>query len=129
MSAYLQFGGNLSFRVISRAQQCSRFFQVRFCKRSWSATKPPPPPRGFKSSIDALPQYIALEFSERGEDMKRELAGRRRGVDVFLSEWNSTSRSLRKAAVSSNCRIDRARRSSFQTITTSPLRALSSRKE
>jgi hypothetical protein len=83
MSAYLQFGGNLRFRVISRAQQCSRFFQVRFCKRSWSATKPPPPPRGFKSSIDALPQYIALEFSERGEDMKRELAGRRRGVDVF----------------------------------------------
>src|ERR1700751_3735108 len=62
MSAYLQFGGNLSFRVISRAQQCSRFFQVRFCQRSWSATKPPPPPRGFKSSIDALPQYIALEF-------------------------------------------------------------------
>jgi len=50
MSAYLQFGGNLSFRVISRAQQCSRFFQVRFCKRSWSATKPPPPPRGLRDA-------------------------------------------------------------------------------
>jgi hypothetical protein len=73
MSAYLQFGGNLRFRVISRAQQSSRFFQVRFCKRSWSATKPPPPPRGFKSSIDALPQYIALEFSILRSTAKRRV--------------------------------------------------------
>jgi len=47
------------------------------------AIQTPPPARRFKSGIDALPQYIALEFSKRGEDVECQLAGRCRGVDVF----------------------------------------------
>jgi len=33
--------------------------------------------------IDALPENVGLELSQGDEDVERQLADRRRGVDVF----------------------------------------------
>ena len=59
-----------------------------------------PPARGFEPGIDALPEYVALEFGQGSEDMEVSLP---LGVVVSIfsvSECNSTPRSWSKAVVS-----------------------------
>ena len=83
MAADLQFFGYLDFGVIARTQQRPRFFQIRFAKRFRSASDPSPPTGGLKTGDDPLAQYVAFELGEGGEDMKRQLATRRGGVNVL----------------------------------------------
>jgi hypothetical protein len=82
--------------------------------------------RGLEPGVNPLARDVALKFRQGGEDMEGQLAARRCRVDVSRERVQFDTRTLRKTVVSSSCRMKRARRSNFQTITMSALRASSS---
>jgi hypothetical protein len=89
------------------AQQDAGLFEVGFIERFRSAANTPPSHGSFETGVDSLPQNIALELGQSGEDMKGQLAARRRGVNVLREECRSTPRSLSTTVVSISCRRDR----------------------
>jgi len=122
MATDLKFFGNLDFGVIAGTQQRARLLQIAFVQRLGPAANSSPPASGLEPGVDPLAQYVALECRQGGEVMKGSLPARRRGIDVSVRECNSTPRPLSGTVVSTSWRRDRAKRSSSQTMTTSPLR-------
>jgi hypothetical protein len=78
---------------------------------------------GSQPGAGALADEIAFELGQGGKHMEHELAARGGGVDRLLETRNPMARSARSVTVSTKCRRDRPRRSSFQTTRVSPAAA------
>ena len=82
-------------------------------------------PGGGQPSGGAFADEVAFELGQGGEEVEDELAA---GVVVSIAFWrlrNPMPRSARPVMVSTRCRGERPRRSSFQTTRVSPGRSWS----
>jgi putative membrane protein len=83
-------------------------------------------PRGGKPRLRAFPGQAALEFRQRAKHVKNKPTLRSRRVEGSVRLRKPMPFSRSSSMVSINCFIERAKRSSFHTISVSPLRANSS---
>ena len=79
MATDLKLFGDLDFGVIAGTQQRARLLQSAFVQRLGPAANSSPPASGLEPGVDPLAQYVTLKFRQGGEDMKGQLAARRRG--------------------------------------------------
>jgi hypothetical protein len=110
MSGYLCLS-SLPFGVIAGRSNARAFFKSASV-RDFGLPPRRSPARRFKSCIDAL-----CNISARTQQARRRYetsAFRSASVDVSVSEYNSTPRSLSKAVVSSSFRMGRASLSNFK---------------
>jgi hypothetical protein len=83
-------------------------------------------PGGGEADLGALADQAALEFCQYAEHVKDQPPLRGRCIEASVRLQNPIPLSRRFSTVSINCFIDRANRSSFHTMSVSPLRANSS---
>jgi len=79
-----------------------------------------------QACLSTLADQTALEFRQRAEHVKNEPPLRGRRIEGFSQAAKPDAPDPQAFDVSINCFIDRARRSSFHTMSVSPLRANSS---
>jgi hypothetical protein len=117
---------DLSHANVGIGEQRSRDIKVVFCQLWWTASGAAGAPSGHETRSGALPDQTALEFCECPKHVKDQPS---RAVVVSKASVRLRKPiplSRRVSTVSINCFIDRASRSSFHTMSVSPLRANSS---
>jgi hypothetical protein len=78
-----KLGGNFGLGVVAGAEQGAGLFQVGFGEGFRPAADTASAAGSLQPGIDALPQDVPLELAKGSKQVKGQLAGRRRGVDVL----------------------------------------------
>ena len=104
-------------------EHCLCDIKVLFCQFRRTASGAAGAPSSGKSRLGTFPDQASLEFRERTKHMKNQSSLRSRRVEGLGQAGNPMPLTRRFSTVWINCFIERASRSSFQTISVSPLRA------